>query len=87
MDDSLALTRRAQGTDMDTGKGKEQTAILHRGIACAEREGMALAALLHGDKERVKAHASVEIAVGRADGKGFRIGFLHGMPPFFWIKA
>ena len=86
VDDGFALTRRAQGADMDTGKGEEQTAVLHGGITCAESDGMPLAALLHGDKKRIKAHASVEIAISRADGKGFRIGLLHGKPPYMlWI--
>ena len=86
VDNGFALTRRAQGADMDTGKGEEQTAVLHGGITCAESDGVAFAALLHGDKKRIKAHASVEITISRADGKGFRIGLLHGKPPYMlWI--
>ena len=62
---------------MDTGKGEEQTAVLHGGITCAESDGVAFAAFLHGDKERVQPHAALKVAVRCADGKGFRICFIH----------
>ncbi len=86
VDDGFAPTRRTKRADVDAGEGEEQTAVLHGGITCAESDGVAFSAFLHGDKKRIKAHASVEIAISRADGKGFRIGLLHGKPPYMlWI--
>ena len=73
----FALTRRAQGADMDARQREKQPARHHLVITRAEGKRVALAALLHGDKERVQPHAALKIAVRRADGKGFRICFIH----------
>ena len=73
----FALTRRAQGADMDARQRKKQPARHHLVITRAEGKRVALAALLHGDKERVQPHAALKIAVRPADGKGFRICFIH----------
>ena len=62
---------------MDARQREKQPARHHLVITRAKGKRVALAALLHGDKERVQPHAALKIAVRRADGKGFRICFIH----------
>ena len=77
--DALAAAGRAHEADVDARQRKKKTARHHRVVTCAQGDRVALAALLHGDKERGRAHAALHVAVRRAHDEGFTVLPVHGV--------
>ena len=76
--DALTAAGRSHKANVDARQREKKTARHHRVVACAQGDRVALAALLHGDKERGRAHAALHVAVRRAHDEGFTVLPVHG---------